>query len=373
MFKTSEPQTVAEAAAPEAIPASARRGARLRAGLSPRNISAAYVLAGFVILYAFWVPDTFLTWANVKSVLANQAITALLAVGLVVPLAAAVFDLSVATLVGVASVLSAELMTSTGLSWPVAVLVTLGAGCAVGLANAVLIVGFSVPSMIGTLAMSSVLTGLGTAIGNDNVITGLPNQFSNLGSKEILGLPIPVYVLLAVSVIFWYALEHTKSGRYVYATGGNYEAARLAGVRTRRIVVATLAISGVAAAFTGVVDTASVGAGEFLAGPPYLLPAFAAAFLGSTQFKSGQFNVWGTILATYTLAFGVKGLTLAGAPSWLPDVFNGVALGLAVALSVRRSRQTMAGRMWGKRHLVRDKFVRARPGRPENPRSVAEG
>ena len=154
----------------------------------------------------------------------------------------------------------------------------------------------------------------------------------------------PAWALLVVSICIWYFLTYTTSGRYVYATGGGTEAARLSGVRTSRILAGSLIIAGVLAAFTGVVATARVGAGQASIGPPYLLPAYAAAFLGSTQFGNGRFNVWGTVLATYTLAFGEKGLILGGAPVWTPDVFDGVALALAVAFSVRRVRSRLLTR-----------------------------
>lgn len=152
---------------------------------------------------------------------------------------------------------------------------------------------------------------------------------------------LPVYYLLVLAIVIWFVLEHTPVGRRVYATGGGADAARLAGVRTSRVIFAAFVASAVIASLAGVLQTASIGTGDPNIGPSYLLPAFAAAFLGSTQIKPGRFNVWGTVLAVYVLATGVKGLQLAGAPFWLPDLFNGVALLLAVGLSglPRRARR----------------------------------
>jgi ribose transport system permease protein len=124
----------------------------------------------------------------------------------------------------------------------------------------------------------------------------------------------------------------------MYATGGNADAARLAGVRTDRVVFGTLVFTAVIAGIAGIVVTSRLGTGSPTIGPPYLLPAYAAAFLGSTQVKPGKFNVLGTLIAVFALATSVKGLQLAGAADWLPDLFNGVALILAVGLSVRRRR-----------------------------------
>lgn len=306
--------------------------------LSYRNISAFYVLVAFIAIYSVWVPSYFLTWDTFRSVLSAQAITAMLAVFLSVSLSAGAFDLSVGSGLGVGSVLVAVLMTSAGLTWPLAIIVTLLIGCLIGLVNALLVVVAGVPSMVATLATSSILLGAGTAIGGNQIILGLPTAFNKIGQTQILGITSAVWILLGITAILWYVMEFTKTGRYLYATGGGPEAARLAGVRTQRIVVGALIFSAAGAVLVGMVASSTVGAGQSSVGPPYLLPAFAAAFLGATQFKKGQFNVWGTVLATYTIGFGVKGLLLGGAPIWLPDVFTGVALALAVALSLRRAR-----------------------------------
>ena len=192
--------------------------------------------------------------------------------------------------------------------------------------------------------MTSVLTAVVTAISGGEQIIGLPQSFSNIASNEIFGIALPVYMMLVVAVVVWYVLEHTPPGRRTYATGGNPEAARLTGVRTRTILVVSLIMGSAIAGFAGVIVTARSGASAPDVGVGYLLPAFAAAFLGSTQIRNGQFNVWGTVLAVYVLAVGVKGLQLAGAPIWLPDLFNGVALAVAVGASRWRRRPGVPAR-----------------------------
>jgi ribose transport system permease protein len=225
-----------------------------------------------------------------------------------------------------------------------AILAAVIAGCAVGVINGAMVTRFNIDSFIATLAMTSVLTAVVTAISGGEQIIGLPESFSNIASNEILGITLPVYIMLAIALVVWYVLEHTPPGRRTYATGGNAEAARLTGVRTRLIVVVALIVGSGVAAFAGVLVTARSAASSPDVGAGYLLPAFAAAFLGSTQIRNGQFNVWGTILAVYVLAIGVKGLQLAGAPIWLPDLFNGVALAIAVGLARWRRRPRAAAR-----------------------------
>jgi ribose transport system permease protein len=140
-------------------------------------------------------------------------------------------------------------------------------------------------------------------------------------------------MMLAVGIVVWYVVQRTPTGRRLYATGGNPNAARLAGVPTTRVIVLSLVSCGAIAALAGVLTSAQLAVGDPTVGPGYLLPAYAAAFLGSTQFHGGRYNVWGSVIAVLVLAVGVKGLQLAGAPVWIPDLFNGVALLLAVAMS----------------------------------------
>ena len=191
--------------------------------------------------------------------------------------------------------------------------------------------------------MSSILLALISWVSNSQQILGLPNSFQNLGTNTIFGFGLPIYLMLVIALIVWYVLERTPVGRRIYATGGNIEAARLAGVRTPVVIVASLAACGAIAGFSGLLVSADLGTGDPTIGPAYLLPAFSAAFLGSTQFRGGRFNVWGTVLAVYVLAAGVKGLQLAGAPIWIPDLFNGAALLLAVGMARYQGATARAG------------------------------
>ena len=137
-------------------------------------------------------------------------------------------------------------------------------------------------------------------------------------------------------------LERTPIGRRVYATGSNPRAAALAGIRTSRVLLGALVTGGVVAALAGLLETSQIGAGDPTIGPGFLLPVIAAVFLGSTQFRGGRFNIWGTVVATYVLAVGVKGLQLAGLPVWIPDLFNGAALLIAVGLAAWRRTPKVA-------------------------------
>ncbi len=322
---------------------------KIARALSFRNISALYIFAVMFIVFSIWVPDTFLQWNTWKALLDSQAVTAILAVGLVIALSAGAFDLAIGTELGLGAIFVGWLLVDKGVGLVPGIVLTLLAGAVIGLVNGILITRVRIDSFIATLGMSSVLLALIAWVSSSQQIVGVGSSFEKLGTTEILGLTLPVYLMLAVGLVVWYLLERTPLGRRVYATGGNIEAARLAGVRVAAVVICSLVACATIAAFAGMLVTANLGTGDPTIGPAYLLPAFSAAFLGSTQFRGGRFNVWGTIVAVIVLATGVKGLQLAGAPIWIPDLFNGVALLLAVGLA---RWETTAGRAGAVRRLL---------------------
>ena len=305
----------------------------LRRALSFRNISAVYIFAAMFLIFSLWVPHNFLKWDTWRALLDSQAETAMLAIGLVIALSADAFDLAVGAELGFMSVLSAWLLVDKGVPVVPTVVLTLVAGALIGLANGLLVVRIKIDSFIATLGVSSVLAALTNWVSNSQQIIGLPSGFQSLATTNIFGLALPVYLMLGLGLVVWYVLEWTPLGRRVYGTGGNIEAARLAGVRVAAVTVGALIACGTIAGLSGMLVSANLAAADPTLGPSYLLPAFSAAFLGSTQFRGGRFNVWGTVLAVLVLATGVEGLQLAGAPTWIPDLFNGVALLLAVGLA----------------------------------------
>jgi ribose transport system permease protein len=306
---------------------------RLRTALSFRNISALYIFAFLFVLFSLWVPETFLTAGVWRSLLADSSLTALVAIAVTIPLSAGAFNLAVGTEVGMAAILGAWLLEKQHVGVVPALVLTLVAGCGIGAVTGALIVRAKIDSFIATLGMSSILLALISWVSGGQQILNLPSSFQSLATNELLGLAYPLWIMLAVGLVVWYVLQRTPTGRRVYATGGNINAARLAGVPTARVIVLSLVSCGVIAALAGLLTSARLAVGDPTVGPGYLLPAYAAAFLGSTQFHGGRYNVWGAVIAVYVLAVGVKGLQLAGAPVWIPDLFNGVALLLAVGMS----------------------------------------
>ncbi len=314
--------------------------------LSFRRLSAVYIFVALFLVFSLWVPDTFLTASTWRSMLDGQALTALAAVGLMIPAAAGAFNLAIGAEIGFTSIFVSWLLVNHGITPAVAVPLTLVIGAAIGALSATLVAVFRIDSFIATLGVSSIGIACTDWLSGGSQILNLPQSFVAFSTKRFFGMTAPVYILIATALVVWYVLENTPVGRRVYATGGNAEATRLAGVRTRPVIAGAFIACGTISAIVGLLLASRLGTGDPTSGPSFLLPAFSAVFLGSTQFRAGRVNVWGTVVAVYVLAVGVKGLQLAGAPVWIPDLFNGLALILAVGLAqlgvTRRKRASQA-------------------------------
>ena len=167
----------------------------------------------------------------------------------------------------------------------------------------------------------------------------MPAGFQKVSNHELFGFPLIALYALLLCALVWYLLEHTPIGRRAYAVGANPEAARLAGVRTRRYVIGSFIATSLLATIGGILVASKIGNVAPSLGPAYLLPSFAACFLGTTQIKPGRFNVWGTVIALLLLAIGVKGLQLMGNQLWVTDLFNGLALLVAVSAAVLSAKR----------------------------------
>lgn len=324
------------APAPEATAAPKRR-----INLGFDKYSGLYVWALLVIIFSLWIPDLFLNLDNFKTILSFQAISTIVALGLIIPVAAGAFDLTIAATLTVSAVFTAwALLNHKGVVF--AAVGALLIGAVIGLANALVVVKFKVDSFIGTLGMSSILAAVAYMISGGGQLV-LPEAgyypFLDFARQQWFGISASVYYAGALAIVIWWVLEYTPGGRYLYAVGGNPVAARLAGVKVGRIVTLSFVSSAVVCSFAGIVYLSQNANGAPDSGVNYLLPAFSAVFLGATQIRPGRVNVLGTIIAILLLATGVTGLQLAGAPTYVTQLFNGVALIVAMALAARTARR----------------------------------
>ena len=319
--------------------------ARTRQG--PAAFLTRYGVIVFLVLlftiFALLMPRTFLTSGNLLAIVADQSIPIILALAAILPLAAGEFDLSIAAVLGFSSILSIAL-SNAGLPLPLVLAGTLILGLLVGAVNAFFVVKIGINAFIGTLAMATILAGLNLLLTRGSLMTLESEQFARLTSVPGSRIQIVIAYALVLVLAVWYLLERTPFGRYLRATGMGRPAARLSGVRTERYLTSSFVLAALLASFAGFLLASRSGSAPPTLGPEFLLPAYAAAFLGAATIRPGFFNVWGTVVGAFLLAVGSNGLTLMGAQTWVANVFNGVALLAAVSASVIVARRGVNGR-----------------------------
>ncbi|MGN9840683.1 ABC transporter permease [Nonomuraea sp. H19] len=300
------------------------------------------------IVFSLALPDTFPTLANASSILSNQSIPAILALGAMIPIVIGKFDLSIGYGLGLAHVMTMQLIVGNGWPWPLACATVILGGAIVGVLNGVLVEFAQIDSFIATLGTGSVLYAL-TLWSTDGARIvpgpqGLPPAFTDLYDSKLLGLPVPAFYVLALAAALWLLLERLPLGRYLYVIGSNARAAELVGIPTRRYGIYAFAGSGAVVGFAGVLLAAQQQIGNPSVGMDYLLPAFVGALLGSTAIKPGRANAAGTVVAVAILAIGLAGIGQFGAAFWATPLFNGSTLLLAVGLAgVSARRRLRAG------------------------------
>ena len=290
----------------------------------------AVLIAGFGIA----LPGSFLTWGNFSILFASYAPGALLALAIIVPLTAGDFDLSVGATLTLSSCIIGVLNVWGGVPILLALLAAVLAGVAVGALNAYFILWFRIPSLVVTLGTTSLMTGLVQWMTDSSTIGGIaPGLVAAVVGGRLLGVPYAFFYALGTAVVLWFVFEYLPLGRRLLFVGRGREVARLNGIAVDGVRAGALIASAVMASAAGIVYAGVLGSADPSSGLNFLLPAFAAAFLGATTIMPGRFNPWGAIVATYFLATGITGLSMLGIPLWVTNVFNGGALIIAVVVS----------------------------------------
>ena len=285
-------------------------------------------------LFSILLPNTFPTMLNVRAIVSDKAIIALLSLGAMIPMAAGRIDLTVGYGIVLWHILAISLQTIYGFPWPMAVAVVLILGAVSGFLNGLLVEVAKIDSFIATLGTGTVLYALALwHTGGRQMVGVLPDGFLSINGTFIGGLPITGFYVLTITVLMWIVLEYTPVGRYLYAIGANQKAAQLNGIPTRKYVIGAFLCSGTITALAGVILASKLRIGQASVGLDFLLPALVGAFLGSTTIKPGRVNVWGTIVGVAILAVGISGIQQFGGSFWVEPLFNGVTLLIAIGIA----------------------------------------
>jgi ribose transport system permease protein len=295
----------------------------------------AVLLVLLIVAFSLLKGDTFLTAFTFQSMLNSRSINAMVALAVMIPLAANNFDLSVASILGIAQVLANGLITTQGLPWQAAAALCILIGAAVGLVNGLLVTRAKINSFIATLGTGTLLLGLNQwYTGGMQVVGLLPPDFVALsGRVGSTGIPAAILYVLILGLVLWIVFDYLPIGRCLYVIGDSPRAAELTGIPINAYVTLAFIASGTIAAFAGVILQAQLQVGQSTVGQELMLPAFTGALLGATAIRPGRPNVWGTVFAVAVLAVAVSGLTQLGAPFFVENLFNGAMLVLAVGLA----------------------------------------
>lgn len=292
------------------------------------------ITVGLILLFSVMLPETFPTLLNLRAIVSDKAIIALLSLGAMIPMVAGRIDLTVGYGIVLWHILAISLQTLYGFPWPIAVIVVLLLGAFVGFCNGLLVEVAKIDSFIATLGTGTVLYALALwHTGGRQVVGIVPDGFYAINGTFVMGIPIAGFYVLAISICLWIVLEYLPIGRYLYAIGANPRAAQLNGIPTRKYVIGAFIASGAMTALTGILLASKLRIGQASVGLEYLLPALVGAFLGSTTIKPGRVNVWGTIVGVAVLAVGISGIQQFGGSFWVEPMFNGVTLLIAIGIA----------------------------------------
>jgi ribose transport system permease protein len=286
------------------------------------------------LLFSALLPDTFPTLFNLRAILSDKSVIALLALAATIPMITGKIDLTVGYGIVLWHILAISLQTRYGLSWPLTVFIVIACAALFGMLNGLLVELAQIDSFIATLGTGTVIYAVAMwHSGGRQVVGELPEGFVAIASGEFLGLPIGAFYVLIVAVAMWLVTEFTPLGRALYVIGANPKAAQLNGISVRKHVMGAFVASGTLSGFAGVLLASRLQIGQASVGLEFLLPALVGAFLGSTTIRPGRVNVWGTLIGVAILAIGISGIQQFGGAFYVEPLFNGVTLLVSIGIA----------------------------------------
>ncbi len=298
-------------------------------------------LAGLIVLFIFLALASphFLEVKNLMNIARQSAINSLVSIGMLMAILSAGIDLSVGSVLALSTVITGILVVKLNVNPLIGVIVGLGVGAFLGMINGLMLTKLHLPHpFISTLGMSNIARGLALLLTNASPISGFPPGIQYLGSAFIGPVPVSFILVIIVYIVFHIFLTRTPTGRYIYAVGGNKEAARLSGINVDKTLIIVYTLSGLMAAMAGLILTGRVNAAYPLAGLGYDQDAIAAVIIGGASFMGGVGTVWGTLIGAMIMAVLRNGLNLLGVSAEWQTVAIGVVIIGAVYVDVIRRR-----------------------------------
>lgn len=291
------------------------------------------VLLIFVILVivASLLSDAFLTTNNLFNVFRQVSIIAIMSVGMTLVILTAGIDLSVGSVMAFSGAVLAGVIMA-GVPLPLAILICLAVGILLGLFNGFIISKGKVPAFIATLAVMVIARGMTLVFTQGNPIVVSHSGFRFIGSGKVLGIPFPIILMLVIFIIMYWVLKYTTFGRYLYAIGGNEEAARLAGISVDRVKITVYGLAGFFAAISALIYTSRLMSAQPNAGSGMELDAIAAVIIGGTRLSGGKGGVTGTLIGALIMGVLDNILNLTNVSPFYQDIAKGLVILAAVLI-----------------------------------------
>lgn len=296
-----------------------------------------FIVIGLGIVLSI-ISSNFLTTTNLLNVVRQIAINGILAIGMTIVCLTGGIDLSVGSIVAFSGIITAGFLRDKGLPLIVVILLAILVGALLGLYNGYFVAYWNAAPFVVTLSMMTIARGMTYVYSDGRPISNLPTSFLAIGKGSIAGIPVPTLILLLVFVLASVMLTKLKFGRYIYAVGGNEDAAMVSGINVKRIKMMVYVLSGVACGIASVILTARVSAGLPTAGNGYELDAIAATVIGGTSLSGGRGRLWGTIVGAILLGIVNNGLDLLNVSSFYQQIVKGLIILGAILIDSKRNQ-----------------------------------
>lgn len=306
-----------------------------------------YIASEYVIVYAViglcvvlaLSTNVFLTTGNIMNVLRQISMIAILAAGIFFVMVGGGSDISVGSLVGLTGIAFAGSMVNWGLNPIIAFVFALIIGGIAGSVNGFMATKLGIPPFIATLGMMSVARGVVYVVTNAYPISGLPKSIAFIGRGYFLKVPFPVIIMIIVYLIAHFVSQRTKFGRFVYAAGGNPEAAHLSGIKVKKVLTTTYIICGMLAAISGIILVSRLDSGQPNAGLTWEFEAITAAVIGGVSITGGKGKVIGVFFGAILIGLLTNGMTLLNVSSYYQQIIKGTVLVAAIGLDVYKTKK----------------------------------
>ena len=295
-----------------------------------------FIVIGLGVILSF-ISSNFLTVTNLLNVVRQIAVNGILAIGMTIVCLTGGIDLSVGSIVAFSGIIAAGLLRDTSYPIIVVVLAAIAVGAVCWLYNGYFVAYWNAAPFVVTLSMMTIARGMTYVYSDGRPISNLRTEFLTIGKGSIAGIPIPTLILAVVFILGSIMLTKLKFGRYVYAVGGNENAAMVSGINVKRIKMMVYVLSGIACGIAAIILTARVSAGLPQAGESYELDAIAATVIGGTSLSGGRGRLWGTIVGAILLGIVNNGLDLLNVSSFYQQIVKGLIILGAILIDSKRN------------------------------------